>query len=130
MIIRIAGAAAVLALAVSCASYAGAPEQAPDSAAASASGRECFYLSQVNGYSHVKGSRDRIRVSTGPNDRYEFEVFGPCPYLGDTEAMGFDQAGGGTICSGIDVDLIVPTPIGPQRCPVRMIRKLAPDEQG
>ena len=43
--------------------------------------------------------------------------------------MGFDQAGGGTICSGLDVDLIVPTPIGPQRCPVRMIRKLAPEEK-
>jgi hypothetical protein len=128
MIIRIAGAAAALALAASCASYAGAPEPRGQAGGPQA-GKQCFFLSQVDGYSHVKHSRNRIRVSTGPRDRYEFEVFGPCPYLGDSEAMGFDQAGGGTICSGIDVDLIVPTPIGPQRCPVRMIRKLAPGEK-
>jgi hypothetical protein len=125
MIHRIAGCAAAVALAASCASHASAPEPAR----AAGSERQCFFLSQVSGYTHVKGARDRIRVSTGPRDTYEFEVFGPCPYLDDAETMGFDQAGGGTICSGLDVDLIVPTPIGPQRCPVRMIRKLAPDEK-
>ena len=118
--------AAALAIAASCAAYASAPEAAQ----APGSERQCFFLSQVDGYHHVKGARDRIRVSTGPRDTYEFEVFGPCPYLDDAEIMGFDQAGGGTICSGLDVDLIVPTPNGlPQRCPVRMIRKLAPDEK-
>lgn len=126
MIARIAGAAALLALAGGCT----AQHPAPSSAAAATSGRQCFFLSQVNGYHHVKGSRDRIRVSTGPSDTYEFQVFGLCPYLDDAETMGFDQRGGGTICSGLDVDLIVPTPTGPQRCPVRMIRKLAPDEKG
>jgi hypothetical protein len=128
MIARIVGAAALLALIGGCAS----PQPAASSAAAQAdaSGRQCFFLSQVNGYHHVKGSRDRIRVSTGPSDTYEFQVFGLCPYLDDAETMGFDQRGGGTICSGLDVDLIVPTPTGPQRCPVRMIRKLGPDEKG
>jgi len=92
--------------------------------------KQCFFLSQIDGYTHVKGSDRLIRVTTGPRDTYEFEVFGPCPYLGDAESMAFDQAGGGTICNGIDVDLIVPTPIGPQRCPVRMIRKLEPHHAG
>ena len=102
----------------------GAPaEERPASPAAA---KQCFFLSQIDGYTHVKGSDRLIRVTTGPRDTYEFEVFGPCPYLGDAESMAFDQAGGGTICSGVDVDLIVPTPIGPQRCPVRMIRKLEP----
>ena len=125
MIHRLAGCAAAVVIAASCTSYASAPQTAQVSGAE----RQCFYLSQVSGYNHVKGARDRIRVSTGPRDTYEFEVFGPCPYLDDAETMGFDQAGGGTICRGLDVDLIVPTPIGPQRCPVRMIRKLAPDEK-
>lgn len=120
-------AVAALAVLSGCTAAADAP---PRSAATDRGDRQCFFLSQVNGYTHVRGSRDRIRVSTGPSDRYEFQVFGSCPYLDDAEAMAFDQAGGGTICSGLDVDLIVPTPTGPQRCPVRMIRKLAPDEKG
>lgn len=124
MISRITAAAAIMALAASCAPAAESP---PRAAQAPASGRQCFYLSQVDGYTQVKGSRDRIRVSAGPRDKYEFEVFGVCPFLDRAETMGFDQAGGGTICSGLDVDLIVPTPTGPQRCPVRMIRKLDPE---
>lgn len=123
MILRITGVVAAVALTAS----AAPAEIMRDPVKTSA--KQCFFLSQVDGYNTVKGKRDRIRVSTGPRDRYEFEVFGPCPYLGDAETMGFDQAGSGTICSGLDVDLIVPTPTGPQRCPVRMIRKLAPDEK-
>lgn len=124
MIARIAIPVAALALAGACTPYGSAPAAAAPETAEPTSGRQCFYLSQVSGYTHVRGSPDRIHVSTGPRDTWEFEVFGPCPHLRDAEAMGFDQAGGGSICSGIDVDLVVPTPIGPQRCPVRMIRKL------
>lgn len=123
MILRVIGVA-VAATLVGCAAPADRSHRL-----AAGDVRQCFFLSQVDGYQRVKGSRDRILVTTGPRDTYEFEVFRPCPYLGDSEVMGFDQAGGGTICSGIDVDLIVPTPTGPQRCPVRMIRKLAPDEK-
>lgn len=125
MIHRIATAALAAASLAACTASSEPARQAMPGTAA----RQCFFLSQVSGYTQVKGSDDRIRVSTGPRDRYEFEVFGPCPHLRDAESMGFDQAGGGTICSGLDVDLIVPTPIGPQRCPVRMIRKLEPGER-
>lgn len=121
MIARIAASAALIAFAGGCA----ASTTSSETAQTSAQGRQCFYLSQVSGYTHA--GRDRIHVSTGPRSTYEFEVFGPCPWLNDAETMGFDQAGGGTICSGIDVDLIVPTPTGPQRCAVRMIRKLPAD---
>lgn len=125
MILRAIAVVALTAL-TACA----APAEEPPRSATSGGAKQCFFLSQVDGYTHVKGSRDRIRVSTGPRDKYEFQVFGPCPYLDDAENMGLDQAGGGTICSGLDVDLIVPTPIGPQRCPVRMIRKLDPNAKG
>ena len=91
------------------------------------SGKECFFLSQVNGFNHA--GRDQIYVHTGPSETYLFRTLGPCPDLDFGEAIGFDQAGGGTICNGIDVDLIVPSTIGPRRCPVAMIRKLAPGEK-
>jgi hypothetical protein len=121
--VRLFGATLVAALVASCA-------QVPPRSAASRDGgaaRQCFFLSQVSGYSHA--GRNQIYVSTGPRDTYLFETLGPCPDLDYGEAIGFDPAGAGTICSGIDVDLIVPTTIGPRRCPVSMIRKLAPDEK-
>ncbi len=85
-------------------------------------GRECFFLSQVSGY--TSGGRDMINVNVGPGRTYEFKTFGSCPDIDYANAIGFDQKGPGTICRGMDVDLIVPTSIGPQRCPVSMIRRL------
>lgn len=91
------------------------------------SGRKCFFPSQVSGFSSA--GRDQIYVHTGPRDIYLFRTLGPCPDLDFSERIGFDQRGGGTICRGIDVDLIVPSTIGPRRCSVAMIRKLAPGEK-
>lgn len=88
-------------------------------------GRDCFFLSQVSGFTDA--GNDRINVSVGPKRTYEFKTFGSCPQLDFAQAIGFDQKGPGTICRGMDVDLIVPTSIGPQRCPVSMIRRL-PEE--
>ena len=118
MIARMAVAAAFLTLAASCAPYA----DAPGTAEASGTKRDCFFLSQISGYTHA--GRNKIRVSTGPSKIYEFETLGSCPELNHAEVMGFDQAGGGTICKGIDIDLIVPSSIGPRRCAVSMIRKI------
>lgn len=90
--------------------------------AAAQEGRQCFFPSQVTGY--TEAGENQIYVHTGPRDVYLFETFGNCHDLKWSEAIGFDHRGTGTICSGLDVTLIVPTPIGPRRCPVRMIRKL------
>lgn len=91
------------------------------------SGKECFFLTEVSGFNSA--GRDQIYVHTGPRETYLFRTLGPCPDLDFGENIGFDQVGGGTICNGIDVDLIVPSTIGPRRCPVAMIRKLAPGEK-
>ena len=115
--------AAASMLAASCAPQAGSPS----SAAAPQGERECFFLSKVSGYTHA--GRNKIRVSTGPSKVYEFETLGNCPELDHAETMGFDQAGGGSICQGIDVDLIVPTSIGPRRCAVSMIRRVEKEER-
>ncbi len=122
MIVRIAATAAVAMLAASCARHAGEPASAEMAGAK----RDCFFLSQVSGYTYA--GKNRIHVSTGPNETYEFETLGSCPDLNYSETLAFDQNGPGTICRGIDVDLVVPTPIGPRRCPVAMIRKLSPQE--
>ena len=76
----------------------------------------------MNGF--TSAGRDRINVNVGPRRTYEFKTFGACPDIDYSNAIAFDQNGPGTICRGIDVDLIVPTSIGPQRCQVSMIRRL------
>ena len=113
---------------------ASAPPPGPGPASVAANGdtegKSCFFLSQVNGFQRgpdLGGGRDSIVVSVGL-DRYLFETFGPCPDLDFSETIGFDQNGPGTICRGLDVDLIVPSTIGPHRCPIRMIRKLGEAE--
>ena len=112
---------------------AGCETAACDAAADTADNlaRSCFFLSQVNGFNDapdVNTGSDRIIVNVGVRDKYLFETFGSCPDLNWTQSIGFDQRGPGRICQGLDVDLIVPTSIGPQRCPVRMIRKLSEAE--
>jgi hypothetical protein len=103
------------------------PRADPHAGHGASPGRECFFLSQVDGFNHA--GKDQIYVHTGPRETWLFRTLGPCPDLDFGEAIAFDQAGGGTICNGIDVDLIVPSTIGPRRCPVAMIRKLAPGEK-
>lgn len=123
----IVAATAALALA-GCAATQSDPVAATGSS--SGEGGSCFFLSQVNGFNRgpdLGSGRDSIVVSVGL-DEYLFETFGPCPDLDFSETIGFDQNGPGTICRGIDVDLIVPSTIGARRCPVRMIRKLSDSE--
>lgn len=124
---KMTGVAAAMLLASGCSSTNGPQaETAAVQGSPQETGKDCFFLSQVNGFSDA--GDDRIMVHTGVNDVYEFKTFGSCPDLNFSEAIAFDQRGPGTICRGIDVDLIVPTAIGPRRCPVSMIRKLTPAE--
>lgn len=113
-----AAAAGIAALGIAGAAYS----MSPRPKASAQSDRECFFLSEVSGYTNA--GRDRINVNISPGRTYEFKTMGPCPELDTSLAIGFDKKGPGTICRGMDVDLIVPTSIGPQRCPVSMIRRL------
>lgn len=131
MIARYTGAVALAALLAACSQPNAGPDPAISPVAASEAD-ECFFLSQVSGYTDAPDEEqgtDRIYVRIGPSDTYLFETFGACPDLNFAETIGFDQNGPGQICKGIDVDLVVPGPIGAQRCPVRMIRKLSETEE-
>lgn len=91
----------------------------------------CFLPSQVNGFQRGRSTEqgsENIVVTIGANRKYLFQTLGPCPDINWSEAIAFDQFGVGQICDGRDVTLVVPSTIGPQRCPVRMIRELSPEE--
>ena len=93
----------------------------PETAAAASEGRDCFWPNAVTGFSDA--GRDQVRIHAG-GDEYLFEMFGSCPDLDFAEDIALRSRGPGMICRGIDAELIVPSSIGPRRCPVRMIRKV------
>ena len=100
--------------------------QAADPGPKASSARQCFHSRDVNGFKAQDDQHVYVRV--GVKDLYEFKLFGRCPDVDWTMRLGLVSRGGGFICSGLDADLLVPSPIGPQRCPVREIRKLSPAE--
>jgi hypothetical protein len=55
-------------------------------------------------------------------------MFGSCNDLDYVNALRLDTHGFSSVCDARDMDLIVPSPIGPQRCPVQSMRRLTPDE--
>lgn len=104
-------------------------------AAAGPEGRQCFFASQVDGFSEAPDGpegRDRVHIRTGPRDVYLFETWGPCFELDFAYAIGFDPSFSGSVCTGDRVDLVIPRGVGArdaERCPVQMIRKLTPAEE-
>lgn len=94
---------------------------------AGAEGGECFSVRSVRGFS--EGPEDNQIIVDAGRDHYLFETFGPCPDLDWSWSLAFDVSPGTFICDAMDVDILLPdTEIGPDRCPVRMIRKLSEAE--
>ena len=94
-------------------------------------GRQCFYARQVTGFRNVDDDDDKILVDVRSSDTFEFQLMRRCPELRFARGISFKTRGSGRICDGLDVDLLVPDPnLGPQSCPVTMIRKLDPGEEG
>ena len=88
--------------------------------------RQCFWTSQINGFA---SDDDRIvNVRVGVKDVYQFEMFGRCHEIDWQNKIALVSRGGSSICTGMDADIVTPTSIGPQRCPVRAVRKLTPEE--
>ncbi|HYF22993.1 MAG TPA: DUF6491 family protein [Caulobacteraceae bacterium] len=106
-----------------------APTAPSTGAPASASApRQCFFTSQVHGFSAP--DERRVYVDVGVRDVYELEMLGGCPNIDWSWQIGIQPPGAGTsVCTGFDADLIVPqTGGGTWRCPVRSVRKLTVEE--
>lgn len=113
--------------AAACASCAPVEEE-PTTVAGLSTERQCFFTSQINGYSEAPdGPRgERLYVTTGPNDRWLFETFGACPELDWAHRIAIDTRPVSTLCNGDTANLIVPEGLGgrPDRCSVRMLGKM------
>jgi hypothetical protein len=125
MMKRIAAFAAVVGLGLVAANASAVA--APDPAARPASSRSCFLASQVNGWSTDRD--DVVYLEVGVKDIYRAELFSHCPDLDAAVSIGVRTRGGGiSICDGLDVDLVVPSTIGPQTCHLTRLRKLSTEE--
>ena len=94
---------------------------------ARSAGRQCFLPGQVNGFTAL--DRDTVHVKVSASQVYELELFGDCANVDWEQRIAIRSTGGSSwVCQGLDAELIVPSPIGPQRCPVSTIRRLSDEE--
>ena len=64
----------------------------------------------------------------GVKDVYRLDLLGPCPDIDWNWSIALESHGSSWICSPLDATIIAKSPIGPQRCPVRQVTKLTPQE--
>ena len=86
----------------------------------------CFHARNVSGFRAMDDKTVYLRV--GVRDIYRLEVMGRCPEIDWSQRLALVSRGSPWICSGLDADLVAPSPIGPQHCPVHTLRKLTPRE--
>jgi len=111
-----AAAAALLALSATAASA-----KSPDGPQ-----RQCFWTRNADGF--AAADEHTLNVRVGVRDVYQFEMFAPCPDIDWNQRIALVSRGGSTICTGMDAEVVTHSPIGPQRCAVRSVRKLTPEE--
>jgi hypothetical protein len=88
--------------------------------------KQCFWAQQVNGFA---SSDDRfVQVRVGVKQVYQFEMFGHCTDVDWAQKIAIVSRGGSHICEGFDAEVITGSPIGAQRCLVRNIHKLTPEQ--
>lgn len=93
--------------------------------------RQCFFARQINGYSEAPdgpNGENRLYVTTGVNDRWLLQTYGPCPDLDWSFRVAIDtRFEGSSLCTGDTATVIVPRGIsGPtDRCTARVLGRVA-----
>ncbi|VXC85305.1 DUF6491 family protein [Sphingomonas sp. AX6] len=97
-------------------------------AAGVAGAQQCFWNSQVTGFSDA--GADRAIVNIGSRESWELELSPGCPDVDYAQRIGIVSRGGSRICTGANVELVVPDASGSntRRCLVRGVRQLSPEE--
>jgi hypothetical protein len=103
---------------------AGTARAAP--AHAAAGDKSCFFSRNISGWRAADDQTVYLRV--GVRDVYKLDLMTRCPDIDWNEKIGIKSRGSSWICSGLDAEIISPSTIGPQRCPVQTLRKLTPQE--
>lgn len=99
--------------------------QAADAPAAKPK-RQCFFASNVNSFSAP--DEDTVNVRVGVKDVYQLALLTRCTDVDWNHEIAIVSRGGSNICSGMDATIVTKGPFGPQRCAVKTVRKLSPEE--
>jgi hypothetical protein len=125
MNLKIGLAIAVAALACGVGSQVAARDDKP--APEKSGGKECFYA--PNATSFAAPDAHNLYIEVNVRDVYHFEMFGPCQDIDWNQRIALVANPGPWVCDGMEATVIShATGLGPQRCFVRDIRKLTPDE--
>ena len=88
---------------------------------------QCFRASEVHNFRAL--DRDTVLVFAGGGRVYELEISGTCPQIDWASSVGIRSTSGGSwVCSGLNAELLVPSPLGFDRCPVLGVRQLSPED--
>ncbi|WP_343519746.1 DUF6491 family protein [Sphingomonas sp.] len=97
-------------------------------ATASSAQRECFWGSQVTGFSDA--GPDRAILNIGQRESWELTLGAGCPDVDWALRIGIRARSGDRICPGRPAELLIPNASGSgfQRCLVQIVRKLSLEE--
>ncbi len=119
-----------LALAASAAAFltlAGATAGAADNPAKPAARNQCFWTRNVTGFAAPDDHTVYVRVNY--RDVYRLDLMVACPDVNWNQRIALVSRGGSNICSALDAEIVShATGIGRQRCPVKTLTKLTPEE--
>ena len=118
--------ALALSAVAACASPQAAPTGAASPAMATAPARQCFWTRSVTNF--AASDEDTVYVRAGARRVYELELFGPCPDVDWNQEIALVSRFGQRVCSGFDASIVSSSAIGPQKCLVRNVRELSPQE--
>ena len=90
--------------------------------------RQCFNNADITGFSDA--GPDVALVNIASRDTWELTLSPGCPDVDHAMSLGIVSRGRTMICTGRDAELLIPnlSGRGSQRCLVRNIRKLSPEE--
>jgi hypothetical protein len=100
-----------------------------DGKTATAEGRSCFRAVDVSSWAAEDRSTVNLRVNI--RDFYQVKLLAPCGDIDFSQRIGVRSGGGSDfICTGtgLDIEIIAPTPIGRQTCMATSLRRLTPAE--
>ncbi|THD70650.1 DUF6491 family protein [Phenylobacterium sp.] len=94
-----------------------------------ASKNECFWSRNVTSFAAPDDHTVYIKVNL--RDVYRLDLMVSCPDVDWDQrvALVSNRGAGGSICGPLDAEIVShATGLGPQRCPVKALRKLTPEE--
>ena len=103
-----------------------AADAAPSASETAKAPRACFFNRDIRGFAAPDDKTLYLRVRS--TEVFRLDMMGRCPDLDWENRIAIDSRGSSSICDAMDATVLVRGPIGVDRCPVRAITRLTPEE--